>query len=48
MEYVKPTLVHAGAAQTLVLGPKIGTGDHVPPQNSGLSRPVALALGLDD
>jgi hypothetical protein len=47
MEYVKPTLTLAGAAQTLVLGNKPGDGDHINPTSQSTS-PVLLGLGLDD
>jgi hypothetical protein len=47
MDYVKPTLVLAGKAPSLVLGIFPGSGDHWPHTTSD-TRPIPLGLGLDD
>jgi hypothetical protein len=45
MEYLKPTLVLAGQAASLVLGTENGGTDHV---NGLFNKPALFELGIDD
>jgi hypothetical protein len=47
MEYVKPTLTLAGSAHAIVLGSKLGDGDHAEPTEFN-TRPSLVSLGLAD
>jgi hypothetical protein len=47
MEYVKPALLLAGSAKTLVLGFIPGSGDSSVPTGAN-TNPVPIVLGLDD